>query len=61
MDVIKTPRGKFTIQEKFSDSTEAKNNGYTYYFTHGNTDIYTKHKDIYHCKFGVVERRNING
>ena len=54
---LKTPRGTFHIHETFASEEEARKNGYEYYFTHENVDIYVNHFDKdrpYHCHFGAV-------
>lgn len=57
LEQLKTPRGTFKIVAQFDNDRIARENGYGIYFSHEQYDIYTKHKDLYHCTFAVVERR----
>lgn len=57
MKQIKTPRGTFNIANEFTNSTEAKTNGFYYYFTNDDgTDIYTKHISEYSVKFAIIKK-----
>ena len=51
---IKTPRGELSIKKSFRNDTEAKKEGYGYYFSEDKYDIYTKHLDEYHVLFAVI-------
>ena len=53
--LIKTPRGTFNaIQLK--NKEEADKLGFCYYFTNTDKkDIYIKHLDMCHCKFGFID------
>ena len=53
--LIKTPRGTFNaIQLK--NEEEAGKLGFCYYFTNDDKkDIYIKHLDMCHCKFGFID------
>lgn len=42
---LKTPSGTFLIHETFKSEEGARKNGYVYYFTHENADIYVNHFD----------------
>jgi hypothetical protein len=42
------------------DKEQAESNGYEYYFTNDDgIDIYKKHLDKYHCKFGFILKLQI--
>jgi len=45
MEKIQTPRGTLKIQKTYPTTKEAKENGYGYYFTYNNIDIYIKSID----------------
>ena len=52
---IKTPRGTFNAI-RLKDVNEADKLGFCYYFTNTDKkDIYIKHVDMYHCKFGFID------
>ena len=57
MMYYKTPRGNLPVSEIFVNRKQAKQAGYGYYFTHGNTDIFTKHTSEYSCKFAIINKK----
>lgn len=59
MKMLKTPRGTFRIAREFSSDSEAREEGFGYYFSEGDLDIYTYHIDEYHCKFATVKKERI--
>lgn len=57
---LATPRGQLYIERVYNNALEAKKDGYSYYFTNtyagvGAVDIYTKHLDVWHVNFAVID------
>lgn len=51
---LDTPRGKLRIEKCIESAEKAKEQGYGYYFTHKEHDIYAFHYGINCCHFALV-------
>lgn len=57
--LVATPRGTFRIVLEFETRKQAVANGFGYYFTHEEYDIYAYHCDEYHCLWATVKRGDV--